>query len=335
MSTWRTPLWGEKGGKPPAERGGGGEGGSPPAPAPTGAGRIKYVELYGSFTSLAANLSTKVIDYTIPDGHAAELVAVGVMPDYDPTGPASNLLDTEIGFDDKLTGIKFLTNHIGRNALPYGDRASKQPIRLLDIPMKMGNLTPKFNEGMKLQVVATAGATAISKAVRARALVLLYEEGDAMAVFGVGISAFATLTGGVSQALPQILFTDYAVLAAATAGAGKWEDLYTKSVKDFEQVKLSHVGFSPHVNADELEIRDLRLKREFPEYEPFWKVNEVYNALPFGDDDDHQPTQRLPSVVADHVFTNTTIEVKVKDLAAVIPAGGVAAQLLGTYRRVR
>ena len=148
-------------------------------------GSIKFVEVVGSLASLAASLSNRIIDYTIPDGYAAELLSIGVMPDWNVGAGASRLLDTEIGYDNKLTGIRFLTNHAGMNALPYGDRLSKQPMLQLGTPMKSGSLTPKFNEGMKMQVVVTAGSVAIADTVRARMHLLLYEPADCMSVFGV------------------------------------------------------------------------------------------------------------------------------------------------------
>ena len=290
------------GGKPPKK---------PPSPPPRSRS-IKYVELFGTLSSLGAGLSSNIIDYKVPDGHCAELFALGIQPDYDPTGPTSNLLDTEIAHDAKGTGIRFLTNHIGKNALPYGDRASLQPMRLLDYPMRRGNLTSKFNEGMKLQLKVTAGASDIAKTVNARAKVLLYEEADAMAVYGVSISALATIPGGVSQALPRTLFADYALNYVTTARS-KWEDAYSLTVKDYEQVILSHIGVCPHMNADALKLYDHRQKWEAPEYEPYWKIGDIINALTFGDDEDNQPTQKLPSMVADHVYTNTDLKVKVRD----------------------
>jgi len=307
---------------------------TPPSGSVKG-GTVKLVELYGSLAALSAGLSNKIINYTIPDGHCAELIAVGIMPDWNVGAGASRLLDTEIGYDDKLTGIKFLTNHAGRNALPFGDRLSKNPLRLLDYPSRKGNLTPKYNEGMKIQVVVTAGAVSVADTVRARAKVLLYEEADVRGIFGTGISDFATIAGGVSQALPEVLFAEYARTDPASAGKGQWEALYEKKVQDFEEIMLAYMGIDPHANADEARLYDLRLKKEFPEYEPYWKVNDAYNMLPFGDDDDYQPTTKLPTIVADHVYTNTTMRLYVKDLTAVIPQYGMAVQLLGSYKRTR
>jgi len=304
----------------------------------TSHGTVKYVELWGRVLAgaLGAGLSTRIIDYTIPDGHAAELFAVGVMPDF--LLGVSNLLDTEIGFDSKLTGIKFRTNHLGQNALPYGDRLSKQPMRLLDYPLTRGNLTVKYNEGMRVQIVITSDTTGANLSdIIARAKIYLLEPADASLYYGATIANLATLPGGVSQSLPTSLFAEYARLPAATLADGKWNDLYSRSVKDYEEITLSHMGIegSAIANADEARIFELRNKKEFPEFEPYWKINGTYNAIVFGDDDDEQPMYKLPSVVSDYVFTNTTLSVKITDLLAVIPINGLVAQLIGKYRRVR
>jgi len=296
---------------------------------------IKFVEQVGVILAadgLAANLSNKIIDYTIPDGYAAELLSIGIMPDW--TGAASRLLDTEIGYDGKLTGIRFLTNHAGMNALPYGDRLSKQIMIPLGTPMKKGSLTPKFNSGQKIQVVVTAGDVAVDEDVRARMHLLLYEPADCEKVFGVGISKLATIVGGVEQSSPERLFADYELLESATAGKGQWENAYSKSINDYEQIQLSHVGIKPHANGLNLKLYDLRAKKEFPEYDPYFTIAETYNSLPFGDDDDYMPIQRLPNIIAGYTYTNTDFSVKVRDNNAVIPVGGMATQLLGHYRRI-
>lgn len=296
---------------------------------------VKYVEIYDSIAEIAANLTKDLIEYVVPDGHCAELYALGVMPDYDAGLDESNLLDITIAHNDKDFGLKFLCNHMGMNSLPYGDRLSKQPMRLLDYPMRRGNLTLKFNEGVEIEIKATATATAVDDAIRARARILLYEEADVMALYGKTISDFATLAGGHDQSLPHRLFADYARLAAESGADSKWTDLYSLSVKDYEQILLSHIGILPHANADSLKLYDHRLKWEAPEYEPYWKINAVYNALPFGDDDDEQPTAKLPSMVASHLYTNTTLKLQLRDTGVAIPQYGVAVQLLGTYRKVR
>jgi len=248
------------------------------------------------------------------------------------------MLDTEIGFDGKLTGIKFRTNHIGENALPYGDRLSKQPVRLLDYPLKRGNLTVKYNEGMRVQIVASMDGTGVNaSAIYAKAKIYLLEEADASRYYGKSISNLATIPGGVSQALPEELFADYTRLPVATLADGKWNDLYSRSVKDYEEITLTHLGIEGGtlINADEARIFDLRNKKEFPEFSPYWKINGAYNGIIFGDDSDERPMYKLPSVVTDHVFTNTTMSVKITDNLAIIPINGIVAQLIGKYKRVR
>lgn len=292
---------------------------------------VKYVELFGKLNSgsLGAGLSANIIDYVVPDGHCAELYAVGVQPDIDAGITTSNLKEIEICYDDKGTGIVFLCNHLGKNFLPYGDSESLQPIRLLDYPMKRGNLTVKYNEGQRIQLKATAKGV-LQSDVYARAKILLYEPEDVMSYYGVPISAFATIPGGVEQSRPEKIFADY-VEDFTTGGAGKWEDAYSRSVKTYEQIQITHIGVVPHANADELKLYDHRLKWEAPEYEPYFKITAGRSALPFGDDADYQPTQKLPSVIADHIYTNTDMKVQVKDSGAVAT---ISIQLLGVYRRV-
>jgi hypothetical protein len=293
-------------------------------------GTPKLVELFGVVSTLAANSTAKIIDWKVPDGYCAELFALGVQPDYDPTTGASNLLSTEIWFDDKATGIKFLTNHNGKNFLPFGDRACKQPLFKIDDPGNPTSLTVKYNEGMKIQLAVTTGPAAIVSPVRARAQVMLYEEADAQSIFGVPISNLASLPGGVMQEKPVRLFAEftnnYATLARAT-----WENAYSKEVKDYEAINLTRVGVAPDTHSDSLMIRDYRLKKEFPEYEPYWKINSAYNMLPFGDDDDEQAPV-LPSIISQHDFTNTTLEIRVKDDGSA--SSTISIQVLGVYRRL-
>jgi hypothetical protein len=293
---------------------------------------VKYVELFGSMASgsLGAGLSGKVIDWKVPDGHCAELYAIGVQPDLGGSPPTSNLKETAIGYDEKLTDLRFLTNHMGKNFLPYGDPSSKQPIRLLDFPMTRGNLTTKYDEGMKVQVWFT-GKGALQSEAKCRVRVLLYEAQDVAAYYGARIDNFSTLPGGVKQERPILLYTTY-VEDYTTAGRGQWEDAISVDVKDFEQIQLTHIGVVSDANANALKIYDHRLKWEAPEYEPYFVITSGYNSLPFGDDDEFQPTQKLPSVIAHHLFTNTTMKVQVRDKLA---SSKVTIHLLGVYRRVR
>ncbi|GAH69140.1 unnamed protein product, partial [marine sediment metagenome] len=240
-------------------------------------GTVRLVEIVGALATLSAELSDEIIDYEIPDGYGAELIHLGIMPDWNTDDEASRLLDTEIGYDGKLTGIKFLTNHAGMNALPYGDRLSKQPMRLLGTPLKKGSLTPKFNDGMKVQAVVTAGEEDVEDTIRARMQVLLYPEEDAVKTFGVGISKLATIVGGVQQSMPNRLFADYELLEEETAGKGQWENAYSKAVTTYEQIQISHIGIKPHANSLNAKLYGLRNKKEFPEYDPYWSIAEAYN----------------------------------------------------------
>ncbi|MBA7680445.1 hypothetical protein ES703_88761 [subsurface metagenome] len=204
----------------------------------------------------------------------------------------------------------------------------------LGVPMKKGSLTPKYNEGMKMQVVVTAGDDAIEDTVRARMHLLLYEPADCEKVFGVGISKLATVVGGVEQSTPERLFADYELLEIATQSKGQWRNAYSKSIKDYEQIQLSHIGVKPDEHSLNLKLYDLRNKREFPEYDPYYTIAEAYNSLPFGDDDDYMPIQRLPDIVAGYTYTNTDFSVKVRDDGTAIDIGDMAVQLLGHYRRI-
>jgi hypothetical protein len=301
---------------------------------PAGHRTVKYVELYDDTAAIAAGVTADLIAYTVPDGHCAELYAIGVMPDFVPPA-TSNLLDITIAADHKDMGLKFLCNHLGMNSLPYGDRLSLQPIRMLDFPMRPGNLTPKFNEGVEIEIRATAGTSPVASTVRARAKILLYEPQDVAQYYGATKSTFATLPGGHDQSMPTRIFADYALLTPATGGNSRWVDLYSLDVKDYEVIALQSIGILPHANADALKLYDHRQKWEAPEYEPYFNINEACNALPFGDDNDAQPTQKLPSVISDHTFTNTQLKVQIRDNGGVIPVNGVAVQLFGTYRRLR
>ena len=311
------------------------------AAARYGGRTVKYWELYGTLDSLGIGLSKNIIDETVPDGHCAELYALGCKIHTMGTA-ARKTLDLEIGYDGgKKTGIRFgIANQAfggESGVLPWGD--SLNPPLLLDYPMRKGNLTVKFNEGQDIELILTADQVAIDKDVYAKAKVLLYEPADVAALYGAGISNFATLAGGVSQALPHRVFADYAI-APALAGDAKWTECYSKKVQDYEQIMLSHLGFhsfsvslAPY---DALRLYDYRTKKEFPEYEPYWKISADNNMLPIGGDLTTVPIQKLPSVVAEYVWSNTTLYVYFRDDGTdVVSEGYGGLQLLGTYRRVR
>lgn len=300
---------------------------------------VKYWELYGTLAALGAGLSKNIIAETVPDGHCAELYALGAKFSLGMGYLAKNVLDLEIGYDGgKKTGIRFgISNYTFGGVpgvLPWGDL--RNPPLLLDYPMRKGNLTVKFNEGQDMELILTADSVAIAADVYARAKVLLYEPADVAALYGVGISKFATLPGGVSQAMPQRLFADYAY-SPVTGGDEKWTELYSKKVQDYEQITLSHVGLASmaatHLEA--LRLYDYRTKKEFPEYEPYSKINCYYNTLPIGGDVSDVPIQKLPSVIANYAWRNTTLYVYFKDDGTAVAAYDGGLQLLGKYRRVR
>ena len=284
-------------------------------------------------------MSSNIIDVTVPDGHCAELYALGAKHSLGLGSLAKKALDLEIGYDGgKKTGIRFgVSNYTFAGCsgvLPWGDL--RNPPLLLDYPMRKGNLTIKYNEGQDIELILTADEAAIDSDIYARAKVLLYEPADVAALYGVGISNFATLSGGVSQAMPHRLFADYAY-SPVSGGDEKWTEFYSKKVQDYEQVMLSKIGVhslsATHLEA--LRLYDYRTKKEFPEYDPYWKINYYYNMLPIGGDVGDVPIQKLPSVVADYVWSNTTLYVYFKDDGTAIAAYDGGLQLLGTYRRVR
>jgi len=292
---------------------------------------VKYVELFGKLASgsLGTGLSANIIDWTVPFGHCAELYAIGVKPDYSTTG-GSNAKELEICYDDKGTGIKFLITK-GKNFLPYGDSTSKQPIRMLDFPMRPGNLTIKYNAGMRIQLKVTAKG-ALQSDMYCRAKVLLYEAPDVARIYGSTVSTFASLPGGVQQSNPIMIFADY-VDGVTTTTRSRWEVAYSRKVEDYEQIMLTHIGVVSDANADSLKLYDSRLKWEAPEYEPYWKITAGINALTYGDADEEQPTYKLPSVVSDHIYTNTDMQVLFRDTGA--GASTISVQLLGMYKKLR
>jgi len=198
----------------------------------------KLVELYGSVSSISANSESPIISWRVPSGYVAELVAVGVIPDFDPDTKASNLDgvtiaagDTETRVGTKFPHSNFSANHNGMNSLPYGDRASR--------------------------------------------------------------------------------------------------------IEDYEVITVSRIGVKPHANAGYLRLFDDRNKVEFPDREPYWRINETDNVLPFGDDEDFQPMAELPDFVKMYPWTKTILKIQIQDTGTAIPVNGVRVQLFGVYRSGR
>jgi len=301
----------------------------------------KFVPLYGEVDSIPANGAKPIIEYKVPTGYVAELFAIGVIPDYDPSTGASNLDGIYVAHatEKGSVGSAFVhsnlsANHNGRNAVPYGDRASKQPIFVIDRPLTAGNLTYKFAQGRVIQIVGKAGASATGK-VRARAFIYLLDESDVRAIYGVGLNEFASLAGGHNQEKPVLPYYEY-FDNKATAGTGSWEKLAQIKIEDYEEVQLFQIGVAPHDNALQLRLYDDRENKYFPDRDPYYfRITPEENMLPFGDDDDYQGRLPLPDDIVSHVWTHTSLDIEIKDNNAVVPDGGVRVQLIGVYRARR
>ena len=227
----------------------------------------------------------------------------------------------------------FSANHIGRNALPYGDRASKRPVFMFDTPLKKGNLTYKFNPGETINIVGVADSTGVSKVVRARAGVFLLEEEDVRKIYGVGISDFASLPGGHQQHKPKLLYAEYFDLEKETT-PNAWCELANISIESYEAINIHYVGFAPSDHTYQLKFVDNRTKFEFPDREPYFIVKREANALPFGDDDDYQGPRVMPPVFQTYTWTNTNMLVLLRDDGTSVKAGECRIQLIGVYRQI-
>jgi hypothetical protein len=302
----------------------------------------KFVPLYGEVDSIPANSQVPIIEYKVPTGYVAELFAIGVIPDYDPATGASYLdgvsvahaTDVGAGVGSVFPHSNISANHNGKNAAPYGDRASKQPILVIDRPLTPNNLTYKFASGRVIQIVGKAGSTATGK-VRARAFIYLLDASEVVSRFGAGLNEFASLPGGHNQERPVLPYFEY-YDNKATAGTGSWEKLAQIKVEDYEEIQLTQIGVAPHDNAYQLRLYDDRENKYFPDRDPYYfRITPEENMLPFGDDDDYQPRLPLPEDITTHVWTHTSLDLEIKDKNAVIPDAGVRVQLVGIYRAKR
>jgi len=298
-------------------------------------GTVKYVELFGTVSSIPANSEVRIVRFEVPAGHCAELFAIGVIPDFNPSTNTSNLDGVFVAVNGrKFPHANFSANGVSRNAVPYGHASSKQPIFRIDRPLTPGNLTYKFNEKETVEIWGRAGDSAVSLPVYVRALLFLLEEEDVRTIYGKSVTNFATLPGGHQQENPVLLFAEY-FDNVATSGKGRFESVAEIDLAPWEQLQLRKLGVYPHDNADSLKLVDYRTKKEFPEYEPYWKVNASYNVLPFGDANDFQPAPELPDVIKLYTWTNTKLMIQVRDTGTAIPAKGMRFQLIGVYRVVR
>jgi len=302
----------------------------------------KFVPLYGEVSSIPANGFKAIIEYKVPTGYVAELFAIGVIPDYDPSTGASNLDGIYVAHATDIGGVgsaiphsNLSANHNGKNAAPYGGKTSKQPIFIIDRPLMAGNLTYKFATGRVIQIIGKAGSSDTGK-VRARAFVYLLDENDVRAIYGVGLNEFASLAGGHNQEKPVLPYFEYYDNENDTGGNGSWEKLKQIKIEDYEEVQLKEIGVAPHDNVLQLRLYDDRLNKYFPDRDPYYfRITPEENMLPFGDDDDYQGRLPLPDDIASHIWTHTSLDIEIKDNNAVVPAGGVRVQLIGVYRSTR
>jgi len=293
--------------------------------------RVRYIQIYGEVSSISANSSANLLDFEVPSGYGLEVFAIGVQPDFDPTDRSSGLeyvYPREGTTSKAIPNMEFFAN-FNYNVLPYGDRASKQPIRILDTPLKPNNLTLKFNEKEKFQLVGVAGSSAAG-AVRAIAHAYLLEEADVRNVYGVGLSEFANLPGGHANLDQNFIYAK--ALSITTSGSGSFEDAKSIDVPNWLRIMLTHIGVKPDANSYKMKLYDEKTKIEFPDRDPYWVIKEVSNTLPFGSHNDEQPMQPLPPVVASYEWNNTTMHIYVMDTGS---ASSIKVQLLGIQRRVR
>lgn len=296
---------------------------------------VRLIELYGT-ADINDGAEGLIISWQVPTGYVAELIGVGVVPDYD-SGAGVGYLDRVMiaaGTSSDRVGKKFdhanFSAKYGKNILSYGDETKEQPLFELKPYLTPGSLTYKFAEGKYIQIVGYAeGGNATG--VKARAKVLLIPKEEVPMYYGFSADRFATLPGGHDQDKPLLLYAEY-FDNEATSGGSKWEDLATIDIQSYEYLRITHIGVTPHANADALKIYDMRTKEEIPDREPYWKITDGANMIPFGGDTDKQPIYALPSFIASKEWNNTTLKIQIRDDGTSIPVGSVRVQLLGVYR---
>jgi len=293
---------------------------------------MKLVEPYGEVASIPADSQAIITEFEIPTGYAAELFAIGVAPDL--VAGASYLDHVYLAVGDvsgtigsKIEHSNFSANHLGKNAVPYGGASSEQPMLLIDTPATPGNLTYKFPEAKFIQLVGvnTDVANATGK-VFGRMKVYLLDAGEVSAIYGTTIAGIDDVAGGIKS--KERLWAEF-YDNPATAGKGRFEDLASITVRDYETINLKKIGVKPADHAETLKLYNYRTKEEFPEYEPFWTITPEANVLPFGDDADKQPMQELPDFIKTYMWNNTLMKVQMRDDNNVVSAGTVRVQLIG------
>lgn len=299
---------------------------------------VKLVELYGSASSIGSGSEGLIISWKVPSGYVAELVGIGVIPDYDPDAGTSYLQKVMIaaGDSESTVGKKFEHSNFsatyGKNILSYGGDGAEQPLFEIRPFLTPGSLTYKFAEGKYIQTVGYASGGTASN-VKARAKVLLIPKEEVPQYYGVSASEFASLPGGHNQSRPMLLYAEY-FDNSATSGNNRWEDLAEITLQDYEFLRITHLGVAPAEHADALKLVDDRTKEEIPDREPYWKITTGANVLPFGGDLSKQPMYALPSFIATREWNHTTLKIQIRDDGNALSAGDVRVQVLGVYRAV-
>lgn len=299
---------------------------------------VRLVELYDVASSISDGAEGLIISWQVPTGYVAELIGVGVIPDYDPDTGASYLDRVMIaaGTSANRVGKKFdhanFSAKYGKNILSYGGDGAEQPLFEIRPYLTPDSLTYKFAEGKYIQIVGYASGGTASN-VKARAKVLLIPKEEVPQYYGVSADRFATLPGGHDQDKPVLLYAEY-FDNEATSGGSRWEDLASIDIQSYEYLRITHIGATPAEHADALKIYDMRTKEEIPDREPYWKITTGANMLPFGGDTSKQPIYALPGFIASKEWNNTTLKIQIRDDGTSVSAGEVRVQLLGVYRVV-
>ena len=297
---------------------------------------VRLVELYDTASSISDGAEALIISWQVPTGYVAELIGLGVVPDYDPDAGTSYLdgVSVAVGTSPTRIGKKFdhsnFSANYGKNILSYGGDGAEQPLFEIRPYLTSGSLTYKFAEGKYIQIVGSASGGTASN-IKARAKVLLIPKEEVPMYYGVDASRFTTLPGGQDQEKPVLLYAEY-FDNLATSGNSKWEDLTAISIQDWEAIRFTHIGVTPAEHADALKLYDNRTKEEIPDREPYWKITTGVNMLPFGGDTSKQPMYALPSFIANKEFNNTTVDIQIRDDGTALSAGDVRVQVLGVYR---
>lgn len=300
-------------------------------PAVTSEEKIELVELFGQVPGIDAGKYGVLIEYEVPEGFCAEVVGIGVVPDWNTATLVSNLWHIKVARnseefwppgDFKALARRYL------NVFSYGSSAYKKPIFTFDRPY-----TLKFNTKDVIQLRGYADPNNAAEQVTARMQVILYNEAAALRLFGARINSFATLPGGHMQSpIKRFQVFDGVILDTPTSGKSKWENVYDRELKNYETFKVTHVGvWSNSDNAWQLRLYDERTREPIPHREEYaWVVSMSFNMLPFGDAEDDLGMAQLDEKFQ-REYTFTTLEAQLKDSGTPVPAGSFAVQLKGIY----